>query len=135
MSSRRSNGLARSQLSSESRSELCNNSKLTEDPAELDEVVDVVPGKPGSWLDVHSAREISLREAEIWWLLLGRPRRNQCQQLDGLCSHGIGVLKERKKCGEFYFVTNAIIFAATVIPKKVGVGGYFENIFGASSEL
>ena len=70
---------------------------LTQNPAELDEVVDIVAREPCAGLDVHPAGEVPLREPEVGRLLLGRPRRDQGQQLHGLGAHAVGVLKEKKR--------------------------------------
>ena len=66
---------------------------LTEDSAELDEVEDIVPGEPGAGGDVIAAGQVSLREAKIGRLLLGLAGCDLLQQLHGLLSQSVGVLK------------------------------------------
>ncbi len=66
---------------------------LTQLSAEGDEVEDVVPGEPGSGLDVAAARKFPVRNGKIRRLLTGLALRDPVQQLHRLLADCVGVLK------------------------------------------
>jgi len=66
---------------------------LTNFSAKSDEVEHVVTGKPGSGCDVISARKFAIRNGKIWRLLPGCAQHDFLQQLHGLLTDGVCMLK------------------------------------------
>ena len=71
------------------------NEKLTKSAAKQDEIEDVVPGKPGSRLNIKAARQFSFRDLEGWRTLLGSAFSNEVEQIQALLANRIGMLKRR----------------------------------------
>ena len=70
---------------------------LTQFSTERDEVEDVVPGEPGSGLDVVTTRKFAIRNCKIRRLLPGLALRDPLHELDGLLPDCICVLKRKWK--------------------------------------